>query len=79
MSGGCDNDNRPWCYECHTWHRDGDHERLCDKCKRTHGALTSYCVDCSRVDGYTTHQCAETECPRRLRLRIDTSGITREP
>lgn len=29
--------------------------------------------------GYTTHECAETECPRRAKLRIDTSGITREP
>lgn len=79
MSGGCDNDNRPWCIECHTWHREGDHERLCGKCKSVHGALPDYCSDCSRVDGYTTHDCVEFDCPRRVKLRIDTSGIVREP
>lgn len=79
MSGGCDNDNRPWCSSCRTYHRDGDHERLCDKCHRVHGALPDYCLDCSRVDGYTAHNCAETECPRRVKLRIDTSRIVREP
>ncbi len=78
MSGGCDNDNRPWCSSCRTYHRDGDHEQLCDKCHRVHGALPDYCLVCSRVDGYTAHQCPETECPRRVRLRIGTSGIVRE-
>jgi len=50
MSGGCDNDNRPWCPKCHTWHRDDDHEQLCDKCQRIHGSLPDYCTECSRVE-----------------------------